>query len=501
MARKLLLFDSFKGGEFGQLGAWNAPKDSFTANNMLVNQLGELMVRPGLIKRNPSGLANGVVHGFGNTPVPLNDLWFIQGTAVRTFGSDGTNLKTSATALAETPSQPVDWKTDTTSIVIASALDKLYRISPQGGVTLPTVAGLTGSPGASTVEVYGDRVMAGNIDGSFPYRLRFSDAANPNSWPAANFIDIGDGFGITGLYSQRQHLLLAKQSSFHVLTGVPGVNDVLRKVAAANGPLHPLHARMTLDRLWYQHLFAAHPSTFNGSLATELFPLDYTNSLPNQGGAGAFPLSHGLASINVRSDGAVFVSDAGDRAALFLNGVWTFHTFGVGVSGYVASNGQNVYLCDGAAAGATPNFYVWDPVMATPGIEGGGQSRAGDDTSTALAGSVTFPEWWATDGAEVFVRAVIVDFRKFNTGSATTNHFDLTVDALRRYQAGAAQPSSTVSFDEAAAASSASGTLERRVFGFGEQGRGNGLQIAFAACRGIAIQRIEVVLDSEPARL
>jgi hypothetical protein len=170
------------------------------------------------------------------------------------------------------------------------------------------------------------------------------------------------------------------------------------------------------------------------------------------------------------------------------------------VSGYVASNGQYVYLCDGGAAGAAPNFYVWDPTLDTPGIEGGSQSRAGDDSSTALSGTLTFPEWWSQDAAEVYVRSVIVDFKSYNTGSATNNHFDLTVNALRRYQAGAAQASTTQSWDQAAASSSASGTLRREIIGYGEQGMGNGAQLAFTNVRGIAIERVTMILESQPVR-
>ena len=502
MARSTVTYADFSGGEFGRFGSAKAPKNSFTATNMIVTADGALCVRPGLVKRNPSGLASGVVHGFGNTPVPLNDIWFVQGTAVRTFSSAGDNLKTSGTTLAETPSRPVDWKTDGSTILLASPEDKVYRITPQGGVTVPTVAGLTGSPGGGCIEIYGDRIVVGDIDGSLDYRLRFSDAADPNSWPSANFVDVGDNYYLSGLYSQRQHLLITKQNQMYILTGTLGSSMVLRKVYTGNGPLSPLQARMgQRDLMWYQHIFAKHPSTFNGSIATELRHMEYTTDDPNSGGASEFPPGHGLATVNYRTDGAVFISDTGDKAAVFVNGAWTNHTFGVGVSGYVASNGQYIYLCDGGAAGAAPNFYAWDPTLDTPGIEGGSQSRAGDDSSTALSGAVSFPEHWAKDGDEFYVRAVVVDFVKYNTGSATNNHFDLVVNSMRRYQAGAAQASNTVSFDEAASSSSATGTEARQIFGFGEQGMGNGYQLVFTACKGIKIRRVEVILESQPVRV
>jgi hypothetical protein len=496
VARKLVLFDRYDGGEFGSLGAWKAPANSFTASNMLVNRLGELMVRPGLKNISPSGLSTGVVHGFGGVGVPTADLWFVQGTAVHTFSSDATNLRTAAVALAEIPSEPINAKVDTNTALLASTSDKIYRLTP-AATPLPTLAALTDSPGANNVAVYGDRIVAGKIDGSFGYRLRFSDAANPNSWPAANFIDIGDGWHISGLFSQRQHLLIVKQAGMYVLTGVPGVNPVLRKVSNRGGGESPFMSFMHPDNtLWYSD-GGSHPQSFNGSVTRDYSHLSLGGSLSS---GTTNPPVVGITGFTNPALGVMFFRDSGNTAMLNQNGVWTSHTFGVNTTGYTAEHGQYVYLCDGGAVGVAPKFYAFNPSSDTPGIEGGDRMKAGDDSSTALTGTVTFPEWWATDGDEVMVRSVIVDFRTWATGSATTNHFDLAVSALRRYQAGSAQASTTVSFDEAAASSSATGTLQRRIFGFGEQGIGNGFQLAFTNCRGMAIQRIEVILSTQGVR-
>lgn len=502
MARQTLVLEDFSKGEFASLGAWKAPAGSFTATNMLVSRKGELMVRPGLFKNNPSGLSTGVVHGFGMTPVGDNDVWFVQGTAVRTFSATGgNNLKTSATALAETPTRPLDSIFSGSTVYIASATDKLYALTPQTGVTLPTVAALTGSPGAYTIELYGDRLVAGNIDGSFGYRLRYSDAADFNSWPSANFIDIGDTFGIAKLITQRNHLVIAKPRSFHILTGTLGSSPTVREAAKINGPSEPQQAAVIYPgTIWFGGLGTTYPSTFNG---TQVEQLQYLEKLGTFDQFNAFPPANGIAVHRSPDNHVVFMDGTNNKGLTNLYGIWTYHEFGVDVSGYASHSMPTdgiVMFCDGGGAAATPNFYMWNTTDETPGIEGGAFMRAGDDSSTPISGSVTFPEWYHPGGEEVYVRSIAVDFRSWNTGGAANNHFDLKVDMLRRYNGTSPVSSNTVSFDEAVSSSSASGTIQRKVFGFGEQGRGSGFQLIFSSCKGIAIQRIVVELETLEGR-
>ena len=160
--RQVIVYDDFRGGEWGSLLEYKRNPNMWTGSNMLVNRAGELVNRPGLINRTPAGTVAGVVQGVGFQGVPTKDAWYIQGTATRAFSIlAGNNLSTLSGALAGTPSEPVDVVTDTNQTVFSSAADKLYRVNT---VAL-TVAGLTGSPGARACTIYGDRVMAGAISG------------------------------------------------------------------------------------------------------------------------------------------------------------------------------------------------------------------------------------------------------------------------------------------------------------------------------------------------
>lgn len=498
MSRSVVVYDDFSGGEWGSLGEFNPRKNMFSGTNMLVNRLGELMCRPGLINRTPSGTVAGVVHGFGVQGVPNKDTWYIQGTATRAFSIlGGNNLSTLTGALAGTPSEPVGVCTDTNQSIIASASDKLYRINTVGN----TVTALTGSPGLKNVALYGDRVIGGNVSGSNAQRLRWSDAANPNSWPAANFVDVGDNWGIYGVHPQRQHLLILKQAGYHLMTGVPGVNSVLRAQINNPGPYgDTFHASGMDDLVAVLPGDNTFPALHDG---TRFKQMDYLDNWLTATKALTFPATHGIAVCNGVNRGFYYIQNSGARCIAFHKGIWSYHNFGVTVSGYVSKqgHGQYVYICDGGAVGTAPKFYIWNPHADTPGIVGGDNMMPGDDSTSLLTGNFDLPEWWANDGDEVIVRSVIVDYRFWNTGAANTNHFDLSVEAKNLYNVVSTVASNTVSVDSAQASSSASGTENRAIFGFGEQGRGNGFQLHFTNCRGLAVKRITVVLDRAPVRV
>jgi hypothetical protein len=501
MGRSLVVYDNFEGGEFGAKDAWKTPQNTFTAINMLVNYKGELMVRPGVADRTPAGVVAGTVQGFGGVGVPTADAWYVQGNTVRVFDIlAGNNLDTASGTLSGTPTSPV-------SSVVMTNQTYLTALGLTGSYVLntvpatPTLTALTGAPGARCITFYGAKVVLGDIEGSLDNRLRFSADLDPNSWPSGNFIDIGDNWGIRAMSPQRQHLIIAKQTGFYNLTGVPGVNHVIRKISNAPGPLKGLDMYVSPDDIAYFWPIGdgIAPGIYNGSQARILSHL--SNHITLSASGDTIPATTGVQRVDQRFIGGAFFCSTQNKGILQRDGKWTYHTFGVNTSGFVAQDSGRVLICDGGAPGVAPKFYIWNHWADTPGIVGGDQMMPGDASTTALNGSVTFPEWWAPNGAEVRVRSVIVDFRSWNNGAANTLHFDLKATVLRRYDGDGFTDSTTVSWDDAPSGSSASGTVRRRVYGFGEQGIGNGFQLAFSNCRGMAIQRVEVVLDTAPVRV
>jgi len=77
--------------------------------------------------------------------------------------------------------------------------------------------------------------MAGNATN--PSRLYFSFLADPDTWPALNFIDVskGDGDQITGLAILLDRLVITKNNSVHLLEGDASSNFILRRVTDVAG--------------------------------------------------------------------------------------------------------------------------------------------------------------------------------------------------------------------------------------------------------------------------
>lgn len=505
MGRKIVVFDRFV-GEAGKRNLWNAPSDTFNAVNMWRYQTGELGPRPGLRQMTPAGAATGIVRGFGCSSVPNKDVWFAIGNSVYSFdGSTAASLRTaSGSTTGASATSVFDYAPVGTAIYMtAKSMTNSYKVEFNTGAGVaPAVTTLTGSPAGRTICSYGDRLVIGDVAVGNENRLRFCDALNYNSWPSANFIDVSDGWLITGLYSQRQHLLITKQNGFYVLTGVPGVNPVLRKVSSDFGPLGALEATLAQDDVLYNWpIFGHQPARMNGSRQVREFAL--ADHIPNSGAGDVFPPQNGVSPITDNMTGAVYLDKTTNKMVAYYNNGWSYHTFGSNISGFTAKFGGtfgNLWLCDGGGASASPKFYTMDLHLDRPGFESDGAARAGDDSATQVAGSVNFQEFWDKSGEEFFVKAVVVDFRSWNTGGSSTNHFDLTVDAMRTYQDSTVS-STTRSFDQAGSSSSTSGTIQRRIFGFGEQGVGNGFALRLANIRGVALHRIEVILDTKPARI
>lgn len=523
MAKQVFEFKDFSAGEYGRLEAWKAPKNSWTGTNMLVYRTGELGVRPGVRDVSPTGMSNGVVWGFGRTPNNPGNAWYGQGNAIKTFTANssvgaisattGTLTGTTSTRVAVDDAGPTQY--------IATIDQGCYSFS--AGV----VAAVTNAPNADAIALYGDRliIVPHSANANLRYNGTTAGLSDFTVWPADNLIPVGGTDAIEAILTQRGHLSTLKgRSGLYVLTGVPGVNDALRMVTRTDGPTESWGPGRTSQRedIWFSTLNGQYLTKFDGALAMT------NDNIP-------LPLYTGLQDTSVvpfRDDdqnGFAVVSNAysggGSPAQVWLyyRGAWSKHSFGsvaisdfavAGFQGYPQDGdvtlsrvryGTKLMFCDGGGASAHPKFYTLQPFMDRPGLEAdplsGSAERAGDDSSSAVSGNFTLPEQHTDDGTDLHVRGVIVDFRKWKTGASNSNHFDLTVNALRCYEAAGTSSSATKSFDEANATASLAGTLDRQYFSFGDQPAGGGFQLAFTNCRGVAFQRITVVAETSPARL
>jgi hypothetical protein len=521
MGAQIFEYADFSGGDYGRLENWRAPKNSFSAQNMLVYRTGELGVRAGVRNVTPPGVAVGTVLGLGRLPDSLSTAFYVQGTATKIFDAvQGGTLSTASGALTGTPSVTVHMDDAGHTVYIASSANG-YSLAGT------TVTSLNNMPAADAIALYGDRLAV--VPSSAQNTVQFSAAASFNNWTisAGNAVSItvGDSDPITALLAQRSHLVIFKKTSgIYILSGTPGTNESLRLVSRGTaGPTVSRNAGRTRadDKVWYAATNQQQLSNFDGTnyAMQDNIPVSLYTELAQRVVAPLRLDDQTGAAFLVKANAGV---GAANEIWLKARGIWTRHTFGVTLDAQVASAGVGfpqdgdttaarlrygsmLVLTDGGGAAATPNFYSWVPFLDRPGLEASPFStsaeRPGDDSAVPVTGSATLAEQRDKDGRDIQVRGVIVDFRSWNTGSATNNHFDLVVNTLNSYESSAPISSATASFDEAASQSALAGSVRSKYFSFGDQGRGGAFNVQLSNVRGVAFQRFRVVTETYPGRV
>lgn len=531
MTTKVIRLDDFRGGEFGRLGPAKAPKNSFTATNMLVTQEGLLCVRPGWEETTPTGVATGAVELVWTEGDSVDDTGdpnfrYAQGGSVRTFQPNVTDAAGRAvTTKSGTYSGFAnDIYTDANGDEYLVTGTTTYNVS--GNVTA-----LTGAPGGVSITRYGERLVVGDADSNIG-SVEYSAAADFNSWPG-NIFTLPQSPAL--LRTQRAHLVLAAEGlGWYVLTGAltdDAASATLRKASSDRGPILPSGCVLRDDLAWFASGIEGYPTVFDGARTKSIERLggplimdaEFQRAVPmrgrDQSGVALFATGTSAASGTVRQ-----------TVMLFMNGVWTKHVFEFedfsqdtvplvdshqGIFSYDGNTQQDqlrvttVFTwCDGGGASVAPKFYSWSPDMNRPGSDSAGDElsfwhapeRAGDDSSVLVSGDVSFPYMSAEQGEEWCVRQVIVDGVAWDLGASNTNHFDIHVDSLRSYSAIGTRSSETLSWDHEGSEFDEGGTPFREEFSFGDQGFGGQFQLHLENCRGIAIESITVVVDSRPAR-
>jgi hypothetical protein len=522
MPRQIITIEDFSGGEYGLEAAFRGAPNQFTGTNVVRYVDGSLGPRNGLKRITTSGAAMlGEVKGWGQ-----NDLarvagnkphWLIVGTTAVFLMNDSGLVATSG-SIAVTPAEPPTFIQKAQLSYISVINDKLYKVDHTAATT--TAIASPNSPGLRSIVQYGERTMAAGPNGKAPdgsaapqNRLYFSAAGNPESWPAANFIDVGDSnIAITALVPQRTHLaIITSDGAWWILTGVPGVNPVLRRQLASVSPAFPHHVTaLGNGNLGYTIASTPNGSTpslgqFSGS-AIDLHP---RIAFGNGRLSGPLPSYTAVPLKNV-NDWFIMGGSAvaPNQLALQKDGTWTLHQFqvaGVTLYGFAISEtvGDTHRFTDGGSVGVTPKFYSWRAYNNRPTFTSDGSTQPGDDSTTPFTASFTLPEWTAPSGQEVAVVEVAVDFITYATGSPATTHFDLTPTITRIFNGGS-RTLSALSWDETTdaggVASTTGGIQRRKRFSFGQPQEGGGFTLQFSNLRGVAIQRVHVHIETDGER-
>lgn len=496
----LATYDDFSQGEHGILGAWKAPAGSFTGLNVVRYEDGSIGPRGGLSPLAFTGMPAGdlLALGTGKTAGGTLKCWFVKGgtaysfdavasgtLAVATYSGAAFTAPTAGTPTASINKQGVTYWINGT----AGTYHKIdHDTAAVSLLTAPT--GLVAQAHQISFTQYGVQSVWAS---SFANRLYWSAPDNPESFPAPNFVDIGDPhLGITGIFVQRSHLIVAKEHAgfngeWWMITGVLGGDYTVRRIAIGPAPSGPDSCVMTPggNVVGIANNQQTLPVNFTGStLSMERALRESIN--------GAFRYATPLWT----DDDVVLVSSLNDNTEMRLlysrDTAWTRHRLELGPSGYSLSKawvacfpGSDTFIfgTDGRTSFSRWSAYANDPR--------GGTYGAVFSPASADRCAFTLPEWWSRDDEEVTVSSVTIDFRNFVI--AGTNTFTITVTPLRLYEGTDGTPA-TFTFSEAAPGSDRN---QRRQATFLLE-HGNGFRIKVDNIRGVAIQKI--LVHGEPNR-
>lgn len=536
MARRVVIFDDFSKGEFGRMGPRNAPKGSWTGENMTVYRDGSIGVRSGVKHGSWAGATDTETH-HELASAQDSDYAIIldSSTTFETFQMTGTDgLNAGAGAMDSAYNSTSSWTRGGPGVIYINngATDNdSYSFTVSEGTGIGTIAKLANSPGGNGgIALYGEQLVVGAPSGDTD-AIAASAAGNFGSWPSAAIVPIGNpNSDVRAIYTVKNSLVIMKAEGIFLLTGVIGVNESVRLIINAD-PVDTgqqnAGAVTGYNVLWWQPEQFPSPTYFDGAYDRR------ADHIRTKG------IAERLVSVDRERDCIIFHARENDEVGegegdtmvkLWRNGHWEIHRFNhamLNVSPVSTDNDTAYSIIDCTTdvwgwSGDAPTLVVFLPRDATdnefngfgqwligldrPGILGEDFQSPTDDpdpseaTATPVTGFFSLPEWYADEGTEIMVRGVTVDFTAWDTGSDIANHFDLTVDAYNVWDNDSPSSSLTLEYDEDGGLSTAAGVYKRRVFSFGDQGLANGFQVHFTNVRGVAIRRIHVVIESQSHR-
>jgi hypothetical protein len=212
---------------------------------------------------------------------------------------------------------------------------------------------------------------------------------------------------------------------------------------------------------------------------------------------------------------------AGDDGAttkmwVYGDGVWTHHEIPMLLAGMAPADVRGAYKLPEHVVFATKRTFNAEPLKvwsvmhdldrpafvtdqwASPWDQN--MPVAGAFQDVLVKGDVAFPAWFDSQGRQVRVRSVIVQFRKWDQGIAGgVNQIAARVDSHGPYERGI-QPGAVATWTEPMTGATVDGIEDSWRFNVGDQGFGNGFQIVFTALYGVAIKEVVALVDIRTER-
>lgn len=521
--RQRVVFDSWSKGDYGR-GSPTVP-GTFSGTNVSTYPLGAIGPRAALAPVSVTGLPAS----------PVDYMQYIPGAAlhgeppsVYTFHDnrnvykhdsqyvDSNNSTPPAASLMGTTENPVN--------DVTLAADGVFTCSITGSgskIVAGSVTTVSAMPAGRRITHYKDSLVLSETAGSS--RIRWSAPANGTSWPAANFLDIGDGEYIAGIYAQRDFLtILTRSGTVWTVSGALTSNATLRRID--QGPRAQFPGRINVaDGVsregvlrWLSDDKRRLGVFTGGQVNTVLCP-----TLPGSTLHTLRPDFLSYAAPVIGSDyilggGAYNSTGAGVQLFFWLyqDGAWTRHIPGITWSGsdptptLVATELQPGVVLFAHRQPSATTFYRADFTLdspldseATTGGAVGPLRNTEGSTGLPVTGEFTTHEWWTPSGEEAHVKALIMEVEyDVHLADTTNTKFSVSVESLNRWDQDGAASSAAQSWVPAGLPKSAPAggyatARQRAVFRFGDQPRGAGFRVKVAGMRGVMIHRIIAIVD------
>jgi hypothetical protein len=526
-----VVFQGWNGGEYGDLDAAVAgrnPRQMFTAKNMMLYRNGLIGPRPGLKALTLSSAPSGTICGMDSLAVgDGTGPWFWVATqatgAVNVYqakiGSGSFSGAYTGTAAGLTGvTRPIPVGGSYGSGALLNIYEKgIYSLAHAAVQTFDPVSTILG--GGTTIGFNSTRFLLNGSDGSLATgdsRLYYSDVfPGWGTFGASEYYDFG-AYNITMVRPFRDGFLVGNNvGEMWYATGVIGdATFTVRRVTKGGAPAFESRGCiLKANQAVYMNPNCSYPSTFNGAEHNDWKHLKFTGNVAADDngvtpGFRVLPMPWGGGD-----DYAIFSgqtgSGAANRALLYTNGVHTYHEFGVNTSAWVvcmgdavATNNQDETYFVIAGSGG---YYKWAPSVPDgtdrPGYASDTDAQPGDNSTTPFDAYLHTPIHTIGEGRTARVQQVIIDYIAYNTGAANNCRMDVTVDAHYRHVGDAVSSSSTLTvLDSAPSSFTTAGVRRRAVAMVGDQGAGGGFQVKLSNVRGVAVEKLTVVLADEDVR-
>lgn len=545
--RQAVEFKNFAGGDAGRERPAHGDLTQYRGSNTWLYPSGALGPRPAWAPYAVTGLPTGKTLRCFLGTVSQGGLWFTWAFSDGTVYSSTPAAPATAALRGTLAGDPQDSTSSGDLVYFVCATTGAGKVSSDG--TFTAIASL---PAGNLIAEYGQQIVVLQNPTGTPPKLWWSALNDGTSWPVANVLFIGSGVGGSGLYVQRDSLVIPKVSGdVWVLTGVLGVNESLRLVDTGVGhPAIGLARGAVAGSSVLYYTTGKDLSAFTGAQIKMVSRPDLVEVASYR--TKPYYAPHGQI-ISLRDDNKILVLGAVDGTAdatlkqpwassFSPEAGWNRHT--VPITPYKLSSALMLGLrgddnARGLLAASTSTegiAFVVTPSDATAMMNGTLRhfllntrlerpylaltetltwavtqpSNFDADSALPVVASFQSAEWWAEDGNEVAVRGLLVDYSYDSDsrlasefGATAHNRMAVSVEALQPADGTAVAQSTAIVFAPTAGTTIDGDTIKRgrELFQFGDQGSGGGFRFRLEDWRGICIHQVTAIVDLTPVRV